>query len=78
MGDEEVPEMQGEVVVAATEVGDELILVDLDCVFCRVGAMKVWENELEIDAGIAKTFFWPPGNSLSSIWYWGVRPRSER
>ena len=20
----------------------------------------------------------PPGHSLSSIWYWGVRPRSER
>ena len=57
MVDEEVPEMQGEVGVAATEVGDELILVDLYCVFCRVGAMKVWGNELEPYAGIAQKSF---------------------
>ena len=47
MGDEAVPEMQGEVGVAATESGDELILVGLDGAFCGVGVMKVWGNELE-------------------------------
>ena len=46
MWDEAVPEMQGGVGVAATEAGDEVILVSLDCAFCGVGAMKVWGNEL--------------------------------
>ena len=46
MGDEAVPEMQGEVGFAATEAGDEVILVGLDGVFIGVGAMKVWGNEL--------------------------------
>ena len=50
--DEAVPEMQGEVGVADTEAGNEVILVGLDCAFCRVGAMKVWGNELEPYAGI--------------------------
>ena len=61
MGDEAVPEMKGEVGVAATEAGDELILVSLDCVFCGVGAMKVWGNELELDAGIVQKRFEAPG-----------------
>ena len=46
MGDEAVPEMQGEVGVAATEAGDEVIFVGLDGAFIGVGAMKVWGNEL--------------------------------
>ena len=53
MGDEAVPEMQGKVGVAATEVGNEVILVVLDGAFCGVGAMQVWSNELELYAGIA-------------------------
>ena len=53
MWDEAVPEMQGEVGVAATEAGDEVILVSLDCAFCGVGAMKVWGNELELDTRLA-------------------------
>ena len=57
MGDEAVPEMQGEVRVAATEAGDEVILVSLDCALCNVGAMKVWGNELEIYAGIVQKSF---------------------
>ena len=74
MGDEAVPEMQGEVRVADTEAGNKVILVSLDCAFCSVGVMKVWGNELELDAGIAYDLR-PPGHSLSSIWYWGVWPR---
>ena len=49
--------MQGEVGVAATEAGDEVILVSLDCAFCGVGVMKVWGNELEPYAGIAQKRF---------------------
>ena len=44
MGDEAVPEMQGEVGVASTEAGDEVILVGLDGAFGGVGAMKVRRN----------------------------------
>ena len=44
MGDEVVPDMQGEFGVAATEAGDEVILVGLDGAFCSVGAMKVQER----------------------------------
>ena len=57
MWDEAVPEMQGEVGVAATEAGDEVILVSLDCAFCGVGAMKVWGNESEHDSGLAQKSF---------------------
>ena len=57
MGDEVVPEMQGGVGVADTEAGGEAILVGLDGVFCGVGAMKVWGNELEPYAGIAQKIF---------------------
>ena len=49
--------MQEEVGVAATEAGDEVILVGLDGAFCGVGAMKVWGNELELDAGITQAHF---------------------
>ena len=75
---EAVPEMQGEVGVAAAQAGDEAILVSLDCTLCDVGVMKVWGNELELDNGIAQKIVRPPGNLLSSIWYWGVSPWSER
>ena len=57
MGDEAVPEMQGEVGVAATEAGDEVILVGLDGAFYGVGAMKVWRNKLELYAGISQKLF---------------------
>ena len=57
MGDEAVPERQGEVGVAATEANDEVILVGLDGALCGVGAMKVWRNELELYAGIAQKLF---------------------
>ena len=57
MGDEAVPEMQGEVVVAATEASNEAIVVGLDVAFCGVGVMKVWRNELELYAGIAQELF---------------------
>ena len=53
MWDEVVPEMQGEVWVAAAQAGDEVILVSLDCKFCGVGAMKVWGNELELGFRLA-------------------------
>ena len=56
MGDEAVPETQGEFGVAATGAGDNVILVGLDGAFCGVGAMKVWRNELELYAGIAQKF----------------------
>ena len=49
--------MQGEVGVAATEAGDEVLLVGLDCAFYGVGAMKVWGNELEPYAGIVQKSF---------------------
>ena len=57
MGDEVVPEMQGEFGVAATEAGNDMILVSLNCTFCGVGAMKVWGNELEPYTGIAQKSF---------------------
>ena len=57
MWDEAVPEMQGEVGVAATEASDEVILLDLDDAFCCVGAMKVWMNDLELYSGIAQKLF---------------------
>ena len=57
IGDEAVPEIQGEVGVADTEAGDEVILVSLDGVFCSVGAMQVWGNKLEPYAGIAQKLF---------------------
>ena len=69
MGDEVVPEMQGEVGVADTEAGGEAILVGLDGVFCGVGAMKVWGNELEPSLESRRKVFRPPGHSLSSILY---------
>ena len=53
MGDEAVPDMQGEVGVEAAQAGDEVILVGLDCTFYGVGAMEVWGNELEPCTGIA-------------------------
>ena len=53
MRDEAVPEMQGELGLANTEAGDEVILVGLDGVFGGVGAIQVWRKELEIDAGIS-------------------------
>ena len=53
MGDEAVPEMQGEVGFAATEACDEVILVSLDCAFCGVDAMNLCRNKLEPYAGIA-------------------------
>ena len=78
MWDEAFPEMQGKVGVAAAQASDEVIIVSLDCTFCKVGAMKVWGNKLELDTVIAQKILRPPGHSLFSIWYWGVRPRSER
>ena len=57
MGDEAVPEMQGEVGVATTEAGNEVILVGLDGAFSRIGAMKVRSNKLELDSGIAQKLF---------------------
>ena len=41
MWDEAVPEMQGGFGVAATEAGNEVILVCLDCTFYGVGAVKL-------------------------------------
>ena len=49
--------MQGELGVAATEAGNEVILVSLDCAFCGVGAMEVWGNEFGPYAGIAQKSF---------------------
>ena len=46
MSDEAVLENLGEVWVTAAQAGDEEILVNLDCTFCGVDAMKVWGNEL--------------------------------
>ena len=53
--------MQGEVGVAATEAGDEVILIGLDGAFCGVGAMKVRGDELEPYAGIAQKLFQAAG-----------------
>ena len=53
MWDEAVPEIQGEVGVAAAQASDEVILVILNCTFYGVGAMKVWGNELEFDTVLA-------------------------
>ena len=57
MGDEAVPEVQREIGVAATEAGDEVILVGLDGAFYGVGAMKVLRNKLELYAGISQKLF---------------------
>ena len=57
MWDEAVPEIQGGVGAAATEAGNEVILVGLDGAFCGVGKMKVWRNELELYAGIVQKLF---------------------
>ena len=57
MGGEAVPEVQGEVWVAAAQAGDEVILVSLDCLFCGVGTMKLWRNQLEPYAVIAQKRF---------------------
>ena len=54
---EAVPDIQGEVGVAAAQTGDEVILLSLDCTFCGVGAMKVWGNNLELDTEIAQKRF---------------------
>ena len=61
MGDEAVPEIQGEVKVAATEAGDEVILVGFYGTFCGVGAMKVGGEELEPHAGISQKLFQAAG-----------------
>ena len=74
---EAVLEMQGEVRFAANEAGDKVILVGLYGAFCGVDAMKVWRNELELYTESRRNCFSPPGHSLLSIWYWGVRPWSE-
>ena len=57
MGDDAVPDMQGEVGVAAAQDNDAVILVIFDCTFYGVGAMKVWGNQLELDTGIAQKRF---------------------
>ena len=57
MMNEAVPEMQGEVRIATTQAGDEVILVSLDGTFGGVGAMQVRRNELEIDSGILQKLF---------------------
>ena len=41
--------MQRDVGLAASQAGDEVILVSLDCSFCGVGVMKVWGHELKLD-----------------------------
>ena len=74
MGDEAVPEMQGEVRVADTEAGDEVILVGFDCAFFCVGAMKVWGDELEPYAGIAEKKFQDAGAFIVEHLVRGVRP----
>ena len=48
---------KGGVGAAATEAGNEVILVGLDGALYGVGKMKVWRNELEIYAGIAQKLF---------------------
>ena len=77
MGDEAVPEMQGEVGVAATEAGNEVILVGLDCKLCGVGVMKVWGNKLEPYAEISQKRFEAAGAFIVEHLVLGVRPRSE-
>ena len=57
MGDEAVPEIQGEVGVVDTEAGDEVILVSLDFALCGIGVMKVWGNKLEPYTVIAQKSF---------------------
>ena len=64
MWHEAVPEMQGEVGVAAAQAGNEVILVSLDCTFCGVGAVKVWGNELELDTGFAQKSFEADGEFI--------------
>ena len=64
MGDEAVPDIQGEVGVAATEVRNEVTLVSLYCAFCGVGTMNVWGNELEPYVGIAQKCFEAAGSFI--------------
>ena len=64
MGYEAVPYMQGEVGVADTEAGNEVILLGLDGAFCGVGAMKVWGNKLEPYAGIVQKCFQAAGEFI--------------
>ena len=78
MWDEAVPEMQGGVGVAANLAGDEVILVSLYCTFCGIGTMKVWGTSCNLTLELGRNVWRPPGHSLSRIWYWGVRLRSER
>ena len=52
MWDGALPEIQGEVGVASSQAGDEVILVSLVCTFYGVCAMKVWGNELGLDTGL--------------------------
>ena len=61
---EAVPEMQGEVRVAATEARDEVILLGLDGEFCGIGEMKVGGNELEPYAGIAQKLIQATGELI--------------
>ena len=57
MGDETVPEMQGEVGIEYTEYSNEVIFVGLDGAFCGVAATTMWRNKLELYAGIAQKLF---------------------
>ena len=61
MWDEAVPDMQGEVRVAAAQARYEVIFVILDCTHFSVGAVKVWGNELELDTGFAQKRFQAAG-----------------
>ena len=64
MWDEAVPEMQGEVWVAAAQAGDEVILVSLDCLFCGVGVMKV--------SFFFFCFFFGPVSNVPKLSHYGV------
>ena len=50
---EAVPEIQREFWVADAQVGDEVILLSLDCLFCGVGVIKVWGHDLKLDTCLA-------------------------
>ena len=41
-----------------------MILVILDCTFCGVGVMKVWDNELELDTGVSQKSFEAAGGFI--------------
>ena len=47
--------------MVGSEASDEVNLVGLDGTLCGVGAMKVWRNELELNAGIAQKLFYAAG-----------------